>query len=97
MNYLDKWKVIEPLNKGGQGQVYRVWRKADRSRVQNGITEAIKQITSAIHYGKQSVEENYDELRQWLPKMLQMEDPANQFALKVLHEPNVARDHKTRD
>jgi len=90
MDYSGKWKVLEEIGSGGQGKVYRVCRAEEYTRVQSGVSQAMRNITARVGYVQQQ-QEDYNELRKWLPKVLQMEDPANQFALKVLHKPQDAR------
>lgn len=87
MDYKQKWQVIAALDGGGQGKVYRVCNKKEYLEIKETITEALRQITSGFTYYDPERKEGYDLLREWLPKMLRMEDPVNQFALKVLHEP----------
>ncbi len=79
---------------GGQGKVYRVCKEKEYSDIKKSLTEALKMITSSAVYRDSQRKEGYDSLREWLPKMLRMEEPVNQFALKVLHEPKDARDPK---
>jgi serine/threonine protein kinase len=93
MDYSKEWEVIESLNEGGQGKVYRVWRQKEASEIQLKVREALRNIGAAVRYDSQQ-KQDFEELRKWLPKMLQMEDPANQFALKVLHKTQNARDPK---
>jgi len=90
MNYSEKWKVLEEIGGGGQSKVYHVCRAEEYTRVQSGVSQGLRKITAGVRYVQQQ-QEDYNELRKWLPKMLEMEDPANQFALKVLHKPENAR------
>jgi serine/threonine protein kinase len=94
MDYQQKWQIIAEHDGGGQGKVYRVCRKNEYFEVQEGIRSALRGITAGISYGKQKDIENHKNLANWTSKMIQMEDPANQFALKVLHKPRDARDPK---
>ncbi|MDD5064054.1 MAG: protein kinase family protein [Phycisphaerae bacterium] len=92
MDYQQKWQIIAEHDGGGQGKVYRVCRKDEYIEVKNSVRKILKAITSNFDYGAQRQLDDHKELCKWLPKMLQMEDPANQFALKVLHKPKDARD-----
>ena len=90
MDYSGKWKVLEDIGSGGQGKVYRVCRTEEYIEVQMMVREALVHVTAGVR-DEQQRQEDYNELRKWLPKMLQTEDPVNQFALKVLHKPQNAR------
>jgi len=92
MDYSGKWKVLEDIGGGGQGKVYRVCQKEEYIKVQKMVCDTLRMITSDAIYLDTQKETPYEELWKGLPKMLQMEDPANQFALKVLHKPQNARD-----
>jgi len=91
MDYSGKWKVIKSLGEGGQGKVYQVWQQKQCSEIQSGMTKALRAINASVTYAG-NIEKAYEELREWLPKMLKEKDPENQFALKVLHESKDARD-----
>ncbi len=93
MDYQQKWIIIEEHDGGGQGKVYRVCRRNEYSEVQKGMESALRSMTAGIRYADQ-VTENHKNLAKWTSKMVQMEDPTNQFALKVLHKPQDARDPK---
>jgi serine/threonine protein kinase len=94
MDYKQKWIIIADHDGGGQGKVYRVCKKNEYLEVQGGVRNALERFSRSVTYGAQQNSEDHKELRKWLPMMLQMEDPANQFALKVLHKPQDARDPK---
>ncbi|MGD0552771.1 MAG: protein kinase family protein [Sedimentisphaerales bacterium] len=94
MDYQQKWIIIADHDGGGQGKVYRVCKKNEYLEVQGGVRNALERFSRSVTYGAQQNSEDHKELRKWLPKMLQMEDPANQFALKVLHKTQDARDPK---
>lgn len=81
MDYLKKWRIIENLGEGGQGKVYRVCRLDPK--LEKNCVKALHAIT-----GISSLEERYKNLHNFirpLSELLQLEDPANQGALKVLH------------
>lgn len=94
MDYSEKWKVLGDIGEGGQGKVYRVCRKKEYSEIERKVCDTLRMVTTGATYRDSQKETPYEELRKWLPKMLQMEDPCNQFALKVLHELKDARDPK---
>jgi len=94
MDYQQKWIIIADHDGGGQGKVYRVCKKNEYLEVQGGVRNALERFSRSVTYGAQQNSEDHKELRKWLPKMLQMEDPANQFALKVLHKTQDARNPK---
>jgi len=91
MDYSQKWKVFGNVGEGGQGKVYRVGREQECSAIQLAVREALIRIVSAV---VKLPQKNYDELWEWLPKMLHLANPMNQFALKVLHELRDAKDPK---
>jgi serine/threonine protein kinase len=86
----ENWEVIEPLNKGGQGQVYRVREKKEYLEIKESVTEALRNVVGGGSYIDPHRKEAYDTLCELLPKMLWIEH----FALKVLHETKDARDPK---
>jgi len=93
MDYSLKWKIIENIGEGGQGKVYRVYKQEQYLEIKKELTGALWSISRAITR-TEDLEKTYEELRKWLPEMLKLDDPLNQYALKVLHEPEDARDSK---
>jgi serine/threonine protein kinase len=94
MDYQNTWQIIADHDGGGQGKVYRVCRKNEYIEVKDGVRKVLRNITAGVAYGTQQQFEDHKELCKWLPKILKMEDPANQFALKILHKSKNARDPK---
>jgi serine/threonine protein kinase len=90
MNYSDKWKVVEPLDRGGQGQVYRVRKKKEYLEIKESVTKALRNVVGGGSYIDPHRKEAYDTLCELLPKMLWIEH----FALKELHKTEDARDPK---
>ncbi len=88
------WWTIEAYDGGGQGKVYRVCKRNEFEEVLEGMRSALRSVTGGISYGKMKDFENSVELSKWLSRMVEMEKPENQFALKVLHKPQDARDPK---
>jgi serine/threonine protein kinase len=83
MEYIKKWRIVELLDEGGQGKVYRV------AEIKPGLDDAFVQtlgdLTATIMTTKQR-KEHLDEFRKNLVEVLRLEAPENQGALKVLHD-----------
>ncbi len=92
MNH-QRWDVIEELGQGGQGKVFRV---VDRMRFnrQGELFLATQRAVAGLAKGADHVvwEKHFSEFRRGVVDVVRMEDPANQRALKVLHESDEARD-----
>ncbi len=89
MDYQKRWKRLELLGKGGQGEVHKA---LDLSKFN---TEAMFQtvktaITSTQVFEKQL--EQFESFRKVILDFGRMEHPENHGALKVLHLPDTARD-----
>lgn len=93
MNYQGRWRYAEEIGEGGQGKVYRV---LDNLKID--IDQKIIPILSdlldkfASRRDLVSVRGNFPSLRNLLSAIYSMDEPENQGALKVLHEPKEARD-----
>lgn len=91
MDYLKKWKIIGTLGEGGQGKVHRVFKLELDSKIKSSVINTLEKIViSTSHH--ESRKENYERFFEALSEMLKMQDPSQQGALKVLHEPQEARD-----
>lgn len=92
MKYETRWEIIDALDEGGQGKVYRV---IDKSKY-NLIT-IIKDIYESLHWIKMGPKDKqanqYESLRHNIYKLVQSESTSNHGALKVLHQPGDARDY----
>jgi len=93
MDYNDLWAIIGELGQGGQGKVYRVYSKLQFD-IENKIFPAILSSIREIGAGAPLAEGKgeFEIFRKAVIDLIQMEDPANHAALKVLHEPKDARD-----
>ena len=95
MSFEDRWYEIEELGAGGQGKVYRVL-DLDKIRTEDvhpksvfsAVSEWIGNLSAAI----MPHEDRFNLFKKATLTILRMEDPINHGALKVLHEPEVARD-----
>jgi serine/threonine protein kinase len=89
MDFQKRWKKLELLGKGGQGEVYRVLDlgKFDLDAMFRTVRDA---ITSTQTREKQ--QEQFERFRNVILDFGRMEDPVSQGALKVLHLPEAARD-----
>ncbi len=91
MDYSKKWKNIGTLGEGGQGKVYRVFKLEIDSKIKSSVIDTLKKIViSTTHH--EITTGNYERFFEALSEMLKMQDPSQQGALKVLHEPQEARD-----
>jgi len=89
MDYKQRWKKIDLLGKGGQGEVYRV---LDLSKFK--IEPMFETVKTAIGL-TQTIEIQHKQFEQFQQVILdigRMENPINQGALKLLHLPEAARD-----
>ena len=86
-----KWSILEELESGGQGKVFRV---IDTERFNK--EELLRKISKYIHIlsnAQQAQDENYLKLLyQSILTMIKSEDPIHHGALKVLHKPEESRD-----
>lgn len=96
MDFKDRWRVIEECGGGGQGKVYRVFDDSKFKfeqylfpKIENSIRE-LTPIQKNDKFRKQFI--NY--FRRTVFELIRMGDPINHCALKVLHEPEDARDAK---
>lgn len=91
MDYKERWRIIDELNGGGQGKVFRVLdkRKINISdELAPTIQNSISQLTGADT--KEGRIEAFEKFRNAVVKMVHMEDPQYLGALKVLHKPKEA-------
>ena len=95
MDYSNRWEIGEELNEGGQGKVYKVLDKDkfhSKVNLQKMIQASIKNF-NAIHDNKMR-EDAFDYFKKSVLDLIKMEDPTQYGALKVLHNPELARDSK---
>lgn len=91
MNYAEKWKIIELLGSGGQGKVYRVSKKAAEWEAGNNIIDALKYLSSPL-ITADARNEQFERFKKGLLGLIKLDNFSEQGALKVLHEPEAARD-----
>jgi len=85
MQYKKRWEEIEPIGKGGQGEVIHVVRKVSLNLL--GISRSI----DLTRRSNQQRPENEEQVRREIAKVVRAEHPMNHGALKILHSPNEAR------
>lgn len=92
MEYESRWQTIGELGQGGQGKVYRVLdaSKFSIERLLPEITESLSGLVGS--QPKDARVRLFEKFRKAVVDLVQMEDPSNCGALKVLHEPEDARD-----
>ncbi len=86
MDYLKKWEIVGGLGQGGQGKVHLVSRKAPPER-DSELRSSLHRMTTGYPNP-----DAYQLFRRCLRETMKIDDPANQGALKVLHQPQDARD-----
>lgn len=89
MDYSKKWKIIESLGEGGQGKVYRVLKLENNQRIEANVTDSLRDLTAGISYIEDR-KKNYEKFCNALFDLFKTQDPSQQGALKVLHEPEEA-------
>lgn len=92
MDYSTRWEIIGELGEGGQGKVSRV---VDRSRFNS--EKALGQIRASLLSLASVTEQvtlnrHFESFRNTVVELVRREDPSHHGALKVLHEPQDARD-----
>ncbi len=90
MNYRDKWDIIRKLGAGGQSTVYLVNEKTvstSYDAVRRAMRDMVKDSTT-----EHDAPLAYKRFRGCLRDLIGLDDPSQQGALKVLHEPENARD-----
>lgn len=92
MNSPKRWQQIRNLGSGGQGNVYVVLdrNRFDLTRLATGFAHTIKTYGGAATQQMQS--DAFDQFRNTLRTLHEIEDPANHGAIKFLHIPDNARD-----
>ena len=90
MNFEEKWKIMDYVGEGGQGMVYKVIRLDQYSTTKSDVIHAIRGLTGIAY--QEMRDEAYEKLFMALPELIQMHSAAGQDALKVLHQPQDARD-----
>ncbi len=90
MDYSERWEIRDELGEGGQGKVYLVSNKLKSLDIERKIVQSINQFSGVSTSEK--IKEHYESFRGSIIKMLELEKPSQQGALKVLHLPEDARD-----
>ncbi|MCH8305876.1 MAG: protein kinase [Candidatus Marinimicrobia bacterium] len=95
MDFNKRWRLLDetPIGGGGQGKVYRVIDE-DRFKIRydsnNPLVHSLRNLTSVAK--ESEIKLLYEMFRDEILKMIQMENSENHGALKVLHNPEEARD-----
>ena len=94
MDHTDRWEQLGPLGEGGQGKVYRV-RDTGQFNVGDGLLprlgEALRVLGPGVAPLPGARVKQFENFAEVVQQIMAMNDPANQGALKVLHEPHDAR------
>jgi serine/threonine protein kinase len=95
MDYKYRWKIIAILGQGDQGRVYRVIDTKEfdiDGQIRPDIENSLHGLVSS---DKSETRKKFFELYRWaIVELIQMEDPENQGALKVLHKPKETKEAK---
>lgn len=89
----DRWKIVEECGGGGQGKVYRVLDLQTfnvNDDIRPSIEAWIKELMSP-YKSEQVIKDKFELFSNALIRLNQMYDPVNHGALKILHEPEDAR------
>jgi serine/threonine protein kinase len=88
MDYKYRWKIIAILGQGDQGRVYRVIDTKEfdiDGQIRPDIENSLHGLVAS---DKTETRKKFFELYRWaMVELMQLEDPENQGALKVLHKP----------
>lgn len=97
MRFEDHWEVIKQLGEGGQGKVFLVRNKpvVSLDDIRASLTDALGSMMSVAT--KQIREQAFRTFRKAMEDLLRPTDPDNLAALKVLHQPEDARDPARAD
>ena len=99
MDYLQRWEIIEPLGEGGQGKVYRVRDKRSFDLERNigpRVKRGIERLCVRTHRFD-DVKQDFEMLRGAILDLIGAENASHHGALKVLHEPDRARNPATAE
>ncbi len=91
MDYREKWRIVEFIGEGGQAKVHRVFNIDEGSDIKSTLVDSLRNLTQAVSY-TQIREENYENFSNAILEMIKVQDPSRHGALKVLHDPEQARD-----
>lgn len=88
-----RWEKVQKLGEGGQGPVFQV-RDTDKVASTKNLVErasqTIRELASATMVGQQG--ESYRAFEDIVHQIVERDDPTQYGALKILHEPQDARD-----
>ena len=89
MDYSERWERLDKRGEGGQGEVYRAisYLKFGTHTKQLEQFQRLFVKLSQPSRGGKEVEERYIKFRKIVIDLVEMEDNANQNAIKLLHKP----------
>jgi serine/threonine protein kinase len=93
MPYQDRWVIVREIGGGGQGKVFQAYDKF-KFDLEGEIIPAFKDAIVSFS-GAQTPDmkvRDFKQLYKGITKLIEMKDEKNHGALKILHEPNDARD-----
>ncbi|MGH7901614.1 MAG: protein kinase domain-containing protein [Thermodesulfobacteriota bacterium] len=91
MDFQHRWKIIRELGSGGQGKVSVVLDKGKFTNM-NHMPESIRQLSRISDSTRD--ERFIEKFGDAVIDIVNRNDPSNQGALKVLHQPQDARDYE---
>lgn len=95
MDYSKRWDVIKGINSGGQGKVYLVRDKQIfdiKKEIYPTLEKSMRQICASTMLPNGIALQVFDSFRKTIVNIIKMEDLSYYRALKVLHQPQEARD-----
>ncbi len=95
LKHEERWELIKPLGKGGQGRVSLVrdkWKYEGREMIRRTILDSIAEMTRQAAEGRR--ESGAESLIAAISAIVKADEPNQLGALKELHSPEEARDSK---
>ena len=91
MGYKQRWQIIRNISSGGQGSVSEVFDQT-RFNIEGNLLPALKNSLHGLTSAQQEYVSHFDQFRNTLMQLNDLEDPYNHGALKLLHPPEQSRD-----
>jgi serine/threonine protein kinase len=93
MKHETRWQQIRKIGQGGQGPVFEVFDKT-KFDIEHNLLQGLKNSLGGLTTAQQSYHPYFNQFRTILDSLLELRDPRNHGALKLLSLPDEARDPK---